>query len=371
MNDESGMARSNRRERAISGSSFYRRLRIAQVAPLYESVPPKLYGGTERVVSYLTEQQVQQGHRVTLFASGDSVTAAELVSVCKRALRLDPLGDPIAVHMRMLKEVVRRAGSFDVIHFHTDDLHLELARRYAISCVTTLHGRLDLPRLAPVYREYSELPLVSISNAQRRPLAWANWAATVHHGLPLDLHRASYSPGRYLAFLGRIAPEKRVDRAIAIAQRTQIPLKIAAKVDLVDRDYFTAVIEPLIDGGLIEYIGEITDGEKTRFLGDAMALLFPIDWPEPFGLVMIEALACGTPVIAFRCGSVPEIIDEGVSGFIVDDLETAVSCVERAGNLSRRRCREVFEQRFAASHMVDAYRSVYDLLAEHPRRLSA
>ena len=372
MNDESVTAGWNRCEREVSAFSFRRQLHIAQVAPLYESVPPKLYGGTERVVSYLTEQQVQQGHRVTLFASGDSTTSAELVSVCKRALRLDPLGaDPVTLHMRMLKEVVRRAGSFDVIHFHTDDLHLALARRHALSCVTTLHGRLDLPRLAPVYREYSELPLVSISNAQRRPLAWANWAATVHHGLPLDLHRASESPGRYLAFLGRIAPEKRVDRAIAIAQRTHIPLKIAAKVDRIDRDYFTAEIEPLIDGCLIEYVGEITDREKSRFLGDAIALLFPIDWSEPFGLVMIEALACGTPVIAFRCGSVPEIIDEGVNGFIVDDLDTAVSCVERARNLSRRRCREVFEQRFAASHMVDAYSSVYDLLAEHPGRLTA
>lgn len=356
----------------MRGSSRRRPLRIAQVAPLYESVPPKLYGGTERVVSYLTEQQVLQGHQVTLFASGDSTTAAKLVSICDRGLRFGPADqDPIALHGLMLEQVFRRATSFDVIHFHTDDLHLALARRHKISSITTLHGRLDLPHLPAVYREYSELPLVSISAAQRRPLAWANWVATVPHGLPLTLHQASELPGRYLAFLGRIAPEKRPDRAIAIARTTGIPLKIAAKIDRVDRDYFNSEIRPLIDGRLIEYIGEITDREKTGFLGDAIALLFPIDWPEPFGLVMIEALACGTPVIAFRRGSAPEIVDEGVTGFIVDDLASATAAVERARELNRRRCREAFERRFTAARMADTYYNVYQRIAECPSRLSA
>lgn len=338
-------------------------LRIAQVAPLYESVPPALYGGTERVVSYLTEELVRQGHHVTLFASGDSTTSAELVSVCDRALRLDPRNpEPVALHVVMLEEVFKRGDAFDIIHFHVDGMHLPLSRRDPHAAVTTLHGRLDLAGLERLYREFSEHPLISISNAQREPLAWANWVDTVHHGLPLDLHRPRYEAGYYLGFLGRISPEKRVDRAIAIAHRTGIPLKIAAKIDRVDRDYYTAQIEPLIDGSLIEFVGEINEAQKSAFLGNALALLFPIDWPEPFGLSMIEAMACGTPVIAFRCGSVPEVIDEGVTGYVVDDLEMAVDRVERARTLDRRRCRSTFESRFSAARMADDYCAVYALL---------
>jgi glycosyltransferase involved in cell wall biosynthesis len=354
-------------------SSLCHPLRIAQVAPLFESVPPKLYGGTERVVSYLTEELVRRGHSVTLFASGDSVTAAHLVSVCDRALRLDPAHpDPFALHALMLERVFRRAGSFDVIHFHTDALHLPLARRCAGVCsVTTLHGRLDIPGLADLYLEFREQPLISISNAQRRVLPRGNWAATVYHGLPPELHAPTLTPGRYLAFLGRIAWEKGIERAIAIARRTEIPLKIAAKIDQGDREYFEARIAHLIDGSLVEFIGEIGEVEKTRFLGDALALLFPIDWPEPFGLTMIEAMACGTPVIAFRSGSVPEIVDQGVTGFIVDDLDAAVKCVEYAGSLSRKRCRERFEQRFQAARMSQDYYGVYQLARQRPCRLTA
>jgi glycosyltransferase involved in cell wall biosynthesis len=348
-------------------------LRIAQVAPLFESVPPKLYGGTERVVSYLTEDLVRQGHSVTLFASGDSITAAELVSVCDRALRLDPAQpDAFALHALMLERVFRRAGSFDVIHFHTDGLHLPLARRcMGLCCVTTLHGRLDIPGLAALYQEFSEQPLISVSDAQRRPLPRANWAATIHHGVPPGLHAPTEVPGRYLAFLGRIAREKGIERAIAIARRTDIPLKIAAKIDPADRGYFEARIAPLIDGSLVEFVGEISEREKTRFLGDALALLFPIDWPEPFGLTMIEAMACGTPVIAFRCGAVPEVIDEGITGFIVDDLDKAVKCVERTSSLSRKRCRERFEQRFQVARMSRDYCSVYHLARQQLCRLTA
>jgi glycosyltransferase involved in cell wall biosynthesis len=354
-------------------SSLCHPLRIAQVAPLFESVPPKLYGGTERVVSYLTEDLVRRGNSVTLFASGDSVTAAHLVSVCNRALRLDPAHpDPFAMHALMLERVFRRAGSFDVIHFHTDGLHLPLARRCADICsVTTLHGRLDIAGLAALYLEFREQPLISISNAQRRVLARANWAATIYHGLPPELHTPTAVPGRYLAFLGRIAREKGIERAISIARRTDIPLKIAAKIDCAEREYFDARIAPLIDGSLVEFVGEIGELEKTRFLGDALALLFPIDWPEPFGLTMIEAMACGTPVIAFRCGSVPEVIDEGVTGFIVDDLNAAVKCVERAGNLSRKRCRERFEQRFQVARMSQDYCDVYQSTRQKPCRLTA
>lgn len=348
-------------ERTDTASAPRHPLRIAQVAPLFESVPPKLYGGTERVVSCLTEDLVRQGHAVTLFASGDSVTAAQLVSVCDRALRLDPVHpDPFALHTLMLERVFRRAGSFDVIHFHTDGLHLPLARRCAgVRSVTTLHGRLDIPGLQSLYEEFSEQPLISVSNAQRRPLPRANWAATIYHGIPPQMHAATEAPGRYLAFLGRIAREKGIERAITIARRTGIPLKIAAKIDPADRAYFDASIARLIDGSLVEFIGEIGELEKTRFLGDALALLFPVDWPEPFGLTMIEAMACGTPIIAFRCGSVPEIIDDGVTGHIVDDLDKAVKCVADVGGLSRKRCRERFEQRFTVARMSQDYCSVY------------
>jgi glycosyltransferase involved in cell wall biosynthesis len=357
----------------MTASPIRQPLRIAQVAPLFESVPPKLYGGTERVVSYLTEDLVRQGHEVTLFASGDSVTAAQLVPVCERALRLDPAHpDAFALHALMLEKVFRRAGSFDVIHFHTDRLHLPLARRCANVCsITTLHGRLDIVGLAALYGEFREQPLISISNAQRQPLPGANWAATVHHGLPPELHTPTEVPGRYLAFLGRIAQEKGIERAIAIARRTGIPLKIAAKIDSADREYFNAKVAPLVDDSLVEFIGEISEFEKTRFLGDALALLFPIDWPEPFGLTMIEAMACGTPVIAFRCGSVPEVVDEGVTGFVVDDLDTAVSCVERVGKLSRARCREMFEKRFPVARMAKEYCAAYQSARQQPCRLRA
>jgi len=339
-----------------------RPLRIAQVAPLFESVPPKLYGGTERVVSYLTEELVRQGHDVTLFASGDSVTKARLVPGCKRAVRLDPARpDPFALHARMLEEVCRSAGNFDIIHFHTDELHLPIARRCKTSRVTTLHGRLDIGGLAGLYAEYKEQPLVSISNAQRRPLPSANWLATVYHGLPADLHVATEAQGSYLAFLGRVAPEKGLEQAVEIARGSGIPLRIAAKIAHSDQEYFDSQIAPLLDGTLVTYIGEINEHEKTRFLGDAVALVFPINWPEPFGLAMIEALACGTPVIAFPHGSVPELIEDGVSGFIVEDARAAVRCTQRVNELSRRRCRESFERRFRSENMAQHYRDVYEL----------
>jgi glycosyltransferase involved in cell wall biosynthesis len=347
----------------MTSSPSHPKLRIAQVAPLFESVPPPLYGGTERVVSYLTEDLVRQGHAVTLFASGDSVTAAQLIAVCDRAIRLDPAHpDTFALHALMLERVCRYARSFDVIHFHTDGLHLPVVRRCPGVCsVTTLHGRLDIPGLDALYQEFREQPLISISSAQRRQLCDANWIATVHHGLPPKLHALTETPGRYLAFLGRIAPEKGVERAVAIARRSEIPLKIAAKIDRADQEYFNTRIARLIDGSEIDFIGEITEVEKTRFLGEAIALLFPIDWPEPFGLTMIEAMACGTPIIAFRRGSVPEIIDEGVTGFIVNDLDAAVACIPRARGLSRKRCRERFEQRFQVEQMSQAYCNVYEL----------
>jgi glycosyltransferase involved in cell wall biosynthesis len=336
-------------------------LRIAQVAPLFESVPPKLYGGTERVVSYLSDELVRQGHDVTLFASGDSNTSAELVPVCPAAVRLDSLRpDALALHLAMLEEVFRRADEFDLIHFHTDLLHLPLARRHDVPTLTTLHGRLDIPGLDVFYREFRELPLVSISDAQRQPLAWAHWVATVHHGLPHTLHRAGSGRGGYLAFLGRVSPEKRVDRAIEIAQRLEVPLKIAAKVDAADGAYFRQWIEPLLSAPGVEFLGEITEAEKSTFLGDALALLFPVDWPEPFGLCMIESMACGTPVIAFRCGSIPEVIDEGLTGYIVDDIDSAVDAVQRVTTLDRSACRETFERRFSAERMARDYCRVYE-----------
>jgi glycosyltransferase involved in cell wall biosynthesis len=336
-------------------------MRIAQVSPLFESVPPKYYGGTERVVSYLTEELVRHGHDVTLFASGDSVTKASLVAPCRRALRLDKhCVDQLAHHVLMMEMVAKQAASFDVIHFHIDYLHYPLSRRLDVPHVTTLHGRLDLPDLVDVYREFRDVPVVSISHAQREPLAWANWQATVYHGLPPDLYRFRERPGGYLAFLGRISPEKRVDRAIEIARRIGMRLRIAAKVDAVDRTYFAETIEPLLGGPYTEYVGEIGDGEKDDFLGNAYALLFPIDWPEPFGVVMIEALACGTPVIAYRRGSVPEVLDDGVTGFIVTELADAVAAAEQVSRLDRRRCRAVFEQRFTASRMARDYVGVYE-----------
>ncbi|MDA8095214.1 MAG: glycosyltransferase family 4 protein [Betaproteobacteria bacterium] len=338
-------------------------MRIAQIAPLYESIPPKLYGGTERVVSYLTEALVKLGHEVTLFASGDSQTRARLRPGTPRAIRLDPQAwDPFAPHVLMLQQVCNERDNFDVLHFHIDYLHFPLSRAMGWPGLTTLHGRLDLPELVPLYREFTDMPLVSISNAQRTPLSWANWQATIYHGLPLDLYTPQAERGHYLAFLGRISPEKGIDRAIEIAQRAGVPLKIAAKVDRVDRDYFEEKIKPLLAQPGIEYIGELGERDKDRFLGQALALLFPIDWPEPFGLAVIEANACGTPVVAFRRGSIPEIIENGVSGFVVDNAEEAVVAVEQASSLDRRACRTVFEQRFAVERMAREYVAVYERL---------
>jgi len=340
-------------------------LRIAQVAPLYESVPPKYYGGTERVVSYLTEELVRQGHEVTLFASGDSVTKAHLIAACRRSLRMDRhCLDQLAHHILMLEQVFKLRDRFDIIHFHIDYLHFPLTRAHRVPNLTTLHGRLDIPDLVPIYREFREMPVVSISNAQREPLPWINWQGTVYHGLPEDLYTYREEPGKYLAFLGRISPEKRVDRAIEIARKVGMEIQIAAKVDAVDRSYFEDVVEPLLKDPAVEYVGEIGEGEKDEFLGNAYALLFPIDWPEPFGLVMIEAMACGTPVIAYRKGSVPEVMEEGKTGFIVEGLEDAVKAVESVHTLSRKRCREVFEERFTAARMTRDYLSLYQRLLE-------
>jgi glycosyltransferase involved in cell wall biosynthesis len=339
-------------------------MRIAQVAPLFESVPPRLYGGTERVVSYLTEALVRMGHDVTLFASGDSVTSAHLAACLPRALRLDGRSDQHFVpHLVEMEAVFRRHADFDVIHFHTDLVQFPLARRYPTPHVSTFHGRLDLPDLAELMREFDEMPVVSISDAQRTALPGAHWQATVHHGLPLDLLRFHPGPGRYLAFLGRISPEKRCDRAIAIAKRLGLRLRIAAKVDAADQDYYEQQIRPLMAHPLIEYLGEIGEHEKGEFLGQAAALLCPIDWPEPFGLVMIEAMACGTPVVAFRGGSVPEIVEPGVTGFIVDSMDEAVRAAEAAAGLDRHRCRQRFEQRFSADRMARDYLAVYGRLA--------
>jgi glycosyltransferase involved in cell wall biosynthesis len=335
-------------------------MRIAQVSPLFESVPPASYGGTERVVANLTDELVRLGHEVTLFASGDSATSATLEPICPRSLRLDPsCVDHLAWHILLVERVAAMASQFDLIHFHTGHLHLPIVRRLETPTVTTTHGRLDLPELGPLFSEFSDIPLISISNAQRTPLPMANWVATIPHGLQADRFHPHLSPGGYLAFLGRISPEKRVDRAIAIATALGQPLKIAAKIDRVDADYFAREIEPLLDHPLVQYIGEIGDADKQAFLGNASALLFPIDWPEPFGLVMIEALACATPVVAFRGGSVEEVIDDGVSGFIVDSIEEAIAATAQVGRLDRRACREVFERRFTARRMAEDHVAVY------------
>lgn len=336
-------------------------MKIAQIAPLFESVPPRLYGGTERVVHYLTEELVRQGHKVTLFTSGDSITSAELVPCATQALRLDPdVRDSIPHQMLLLDKVRERAGEFDVLHFHVDYLHFPLFRTQAGRTVTTLHGRQDLSDHMPFYAHFPEMPLVSISNAQRAPLPRANFVATVYHGLPLDLHKPTFQPaGGYLAFLGRISPEKRPDRAIEIARAAGLPLKIAAKVDNADEAYFRDTIAPLLDGPGVEFIGEINESEKTAFLGNAAALLFPIDWPEPFGLVMIEAMACGTPVLAFRGGSVAEIIEVGITGRIVESVEEAVQAVPNLLALDRRAIRARFEERFSARRMAGDYLRLY------------
>jgi len=343
-------------------------MRIAQIAPLYESVPPHLYGGTERVVSYLTEELVRQGHDVTLFASGDSVTKATLVAPCERSLRLSPdCMDPFAYHVILYDQVLSRKNDFDILHFHTDYGHFPLSKNLDLPVVTTVHGRLDIPDLLPLYKHFSQMPVVSISLAQRDPLEDVNWVGNVYHGLPADLHTLRDKPGNYLAFLGRISPEKRPDRAIRIALRAGMKLKIAAKIDKVDQAYFDSQIKPLLRRPGIEFIGEITDGEKGSFLGDATAYLFPIDWPEPFGLTMIEAMACGTPTIAFNCGSVPEVIEDGVTGYIVESEEEAVRALGRLDKLNRKTCRQVFEKRFSASRMAGDYMAIFRSLARQQR----
>ena len=336
-------------------------MRIAQVAPLTESVPPKHYGGTERIVSYLTEELVRAGHDVTLFASGDSVTQARLIPGCRASLRLDKLSvDHLAHHLVMIDRVLEHARDFDVIHFHTDYLHFPVSRYLPVPHITTLHGRLDLPDLVPVYDRFRDVSLISISNAQREPLPSANWVKTVYHGLPPELFQFRPNPGNYLAFLGRISREKRADRAIEIAKRTGMQLKIAAKVDRADRRYFKRVVEPLLQKSHVEWVGEISDREKDDFLGNAYALLFPIDWPEPFGLVMIEAMACGTPVIAYDGGAVREIIKEGQTGFIATNIEEAVEAVRRVPELNRADCRKVFENRFTVTRMAGDYVRTYE-----------
>ena len=335
-------------------------MKIAQIAPLTEAVPPTLYGGTERVISWLTEELVALGHDVTLFASGDSVTTARLEPLWPRALRLDgTVRDPNALHMMMVEHVYRRSDEFDLMHFHLDYYPFSLMSRQSTPFITTLHGRLDLPEHQPVFATFASIPVVSISNAQRRPLPKANWAATVHHGLPVDLLRPMPVKPSYLAFLGRISPEKRVDTAIRIAQRCGLPLKIAAKVDAADQDYFDETIRPLLAMPGIDYIGEIGDAQKAAFLSGAIALLVPIDWPEPFGLVMIEAMACGTPVVAFNRGSVPEIIEDGVTGFVVEDETSAAGAVRDLMSLSRSTIRRRFEERFTARRMAEDYLHLY------------
>jgi glycosyltransferase involved in cell wall biosynthesis len=340
-------------------------MRIAQIAPLTEAIPPKLYGGTERVIHWLTEELVALGHDVTLFASGDSRTSAELVPVWPRALRLDgAVCDPCALHMMMLEHVRRRAADFDLLHFHLDYYPFSLFSRQSTPFVTTLHGRLDLPEHQPVFTTFSSIPVVSISDAQRLPLPQAGWVRTIHHGIPERLLTPQPEKPSYLAFIGRISPEKATDRAIRIAQRCGVPLRIAAKVDKVDREYFETRVRPLLASPDVDYIGEISDGEKSEFFSDAIALLAPIDWPEPFGLVSIEAMACGTPVVAFNRGAVPEIIEHGLTGFVVEDETSAVAAVARVNLLSRKKIRSRFEDRFTARRMAQDYVEVYRGLIE-------
>jgi glycosyltransferase involved in cell wall biosynthesis len=340
-------------------------MRIAQISPLTEAVPPKLYGGTERVIAWLTEELVALGHDVTLFASGDSQTSARLEAIWPRALRLDTsVRDPMGLHMAMLEQVRRQSDHFDVLHFHLDYYPFSLFSRQSTPFITTLHGRLDLPEHQPVFTTFSSMPVISISNSQRRPVPQAGWVKTIYHGLPADLLTPKPVRPGYLAFLGRISPEKSVDRAIRIAERCGLPIKIAAKIDRADRDYFEEQIRPLMSLPFVEYLGEINDAQKSEFLSGAIALLVPIDWPEPFGLVMIEAMACGTPVIAFNRGSVPEIIEDGLTGFIVEDETSAVGAIGQLSTLSREGVRARFEERFTARRMANEYLAVYRQLAE-------
>jgi glycosyltransferase involved in cell wall biosynthesis len=339
-------------------------MRIAQVSPLYESVPPQTYGGTERVVSFLTEELVHAGHDVTLFASGDSVTAAKLIAITDRSLRLDPDSvDALAHHVLMIERVARDAAAFDIVHYHIDYLHFPLSRRSTVPHVTTLHGRLDLKDLQPLYDEFQDIPVVSISDSQRQPLPQANWRATVHHGLPERLFSKG-DGGDYLLFIGRISPEKRVDRAIEVARRSGLKLRIAAKISDTDEAYFHEEIEPLLAQPFVEYLGEVGDSEKADLIGGAHGMLFLIDWREPFGLVMIEAMACGTPTIAWDAGSVGEVISDGLTGFIVHSVDEAVAAVGRLPSLSRTLIRREFEQRFTAARMASDYIAIYeDLIA--------
>jgi glycosyltransferase involved in cell wall biosynthesis len=347
-------------------------MRIAQVAPLIESVPPKMYGGTERVVSFLTEELVRLGHDVTLFASSDSQTSATLAASCDPALRLKGCQDFLPPHVLLAEQVAQRADEFDVIHFHIGPVHFPVVRRLAgVAHVTTLHGRLDSQELQPLFMEFSDVPVVSISNAQRRPLPAAAWIDTIYHGLPLSLFDYCEEPHDYFAFVGRMSPEKRVDRAIAIAKACGCPLRIAAKVDPADRAYFEGQIRPLLDDPLVEFIGEIGDDQKNDFVGHARALLFPIDWPEPFGLVMIEALACGVPVVAFAGGSVAEIIEDGVTGFVVSNLDDAIAAARAVETIDRRDCRAAFERRFSVSRMAARYLRCYrQLIAAMSNRVA-
>jgi len=344
-------------------------MRIAQVAPLFESVPPNLYGGTERVVSYLTDELVRLGHEVTLFASGDSKTRAKLVPACPRALWRDAnCREALPHHVRQMELVFQDVSRFDVIHFHCDYLQFPLLRRHPCANVTTMHGQMYAADLRGLFEEFAEMPLVSISNDQRLPMPAANWQATVYHGLPRDLHACRERPGDYLAFLGRVSPEKGLDKAIAIARQAGIKLRVAAKIYDEDRAYYHQTIEPLLRqfSASVEFIGEVGGRDKDEFLGNARALLFPIDWSEPFGLVMIEAMACGTPVIAFRRGSVPEVIADGITGFVVRDVDEAVRAVGQVAGLCRRRCRKMFEERFEAARMARDYLEVYRRLASAP-----
>ena len=339
-------------------------MKIAQIAPLVESVPPRLYGGTERVVSWLTEELAAQGHDVTLFASGDSRTKAELHAIVPQALRLEGINNSLPYNIIMLDQVVRRMDEFDVLHFHIDFSHYPIFRNMAHKTLTTLHGRQDLPELPDIYRAFPHMPLVSISNHQRLPVPPVNWMGTVYHGLPEAQFHDGGGRGGYLAFLGRICPDKGPVEAIEIARRAGLSLKIAAKVDLADQVYYDEVVRPLLDRSPhVEFIGEIHDGQKQEFLGNARALLFPINWPEPFGLVMIEAMACGTPVVAFRCGSVPEIMEDGLTGYVVADVDAAVKAVSLLDRLYRPSIRARFEERFSARAMAKAYLKIYGRLA--------
>jgi glycosyltransferase involved in cell wall biosynthesis len=343
------------------------RLRIAQVAPLHESVPPRLYGGTERIVSYLTEELVAAGHDVTLFASGDSQTSARLSAGCARALRLANCADPLAPHFAMVEHVARRARDFDVVHFHIDYLHFPVSSRERYRHVTTLHGRLDLPDIVPVFARFADMPVVSISDAQRVPLPDLAWQATVHHGFPAELYRFEPRQGDYLAFLGRVSPEKGLDQAIEIARRTGHRLRVAAKIDRADRDYYTRHLAALLRQPHVEFLGEIGERDKQELLGGALALVFPIRWPEPFGMVMVEAMACGTPVIALRGGSVPEVLDHGVTGLVCDGIDQAVAAVDRIHQLSRAACRRMFEHRFTAARMASDYTAIYRRILQRGR----